>query len=51
MRHVNRSLHMLRGKNLVEWKDGVLTALDWEGLKQVGEFHASYLHQEHEHVA
>jgi len=44
--HVNRTLQALRGENLVEWDKGVLTVLDWEGLKLAGEFDASYLHQD-----
>jgi len=42
--HVNRSLQELRGDGLVELRSGSLTALDWEGLKQAGEFDPLYLH-------
>jgi CRP-like cAMP-binding protein len=49
--HVNRSIQVLRGENLIEWEDGVLTVLDWEGLMRTGEFDASYLHQDCKDVA
>ena len=49
--HVNRTLQALRGENLVEWDKGVLTVLDWEGLKLAGEFDPDYLHQDRKHVA
>jgi CRP-like cAMP-binding protein len=42
--HVNRSLQELRGDGLIEWRSGTLTALNWEGLKQAGEFDPTYLH-------
>jgi CRP-like cAMP-binding protein len=49
--HVNRTLQELRGENLVEWERGVLTVLDWEGLKLTGEFDPTYLHQDRGHLA
>ena len=49
--HVNRTLQELRGENLVEWENGVLTVLDWEGLKLTGEFDPTYLHQDQGHLA
>jgi CRP-like cAMP-binding protein len=49
--HVNRTLQALRGENLVEWDKGVLTVLDWKGLKLTGEFEPTYLHQDREHLA
>ncbi|KAA2237816.1 Crp/Fnr family transcriptional regulator [Salinarimonas soli] len=47
--HVNRTLQELRGDALLEWEGGVLTVLDWAGLKQVGEFDPSYLHLDPTH--
>jgi CRP-like cAMP-binding protein len=44
--HVNRTLQELRGENLLEWENGVLTVLDWEGLTLAGEFDPTYLHQD-----
>ncbi len=49
--HVNRTLQDLRGENLLEWERGVLTVLDWEGLKLAGEFDPTYLHQDRSHLA
>ncbi len=49
--HVNRTLQELRGEDLVEWDKGVLTVLDWEGLKLTGEFDPTYLHQDQGHLA
>jgi DNA-binding transcriptional regulator LsrR (DeoR family) len=42
--HVNRTLKELRGKKLLELKNGTLTILDETGLKAAGEFGAQYLH-------
>jgi predicted transcriptional regulator len=42
--HVNRSLQELRAKGLIELRGGSLTVLDWEGLKENGEFDSTYLH-------
>jgi hypothetical protein len=42
--HVNRTLQALRRKKLIKWKDGELEVLDWEGLREAGDFDASYLH-------
>ena len=41
--HVNRSLQELRARNLIHFEDGVLNALDWEGLKSAGDFDPTYL--------
>ena len=49
--HVNRTLQELRGENLIEWENGVLTVLDWEGLKLAGEFDPTYLHQDQSQMA
>jgi CRP-like cAMP-binding protein len=42
--HVNRVLQDLRGENLITLRGGSLKVLDWEGLKQRGEFDPTYLH-------
>jgi CRP-like cAMP-binding protein len=42
--HVNRSLQELRAKQLISLKGGFLTVLNWEGLKEAGEFDPTYLH-------
>jgi CRP-like cAMP-binding protein len=42
--HVNRTLMEIRGAGLITLKGGVLTVLDWEGLKAAGEFDPTYLH-------
>jgi hypothetical protein len=41
---VNRSLQELRAKQLISLKGGFLTVLNWEGLKEAGEFDPTYLH-------
>jgi CRP-like cAMP-binding protein len=43
--HVNRTLQELRGRGLIRGGRH-LTILDWEGLKQVGEFDPTYPHQQ-----
>jgi hypothetical protein len=42
--HVNRSLQELRAKQLISLRGGFLTVLNWEGLKEAGEFDPTYLH-------
>ena len=42
--HVNRVLQELRGDGLISLHGATLKVLDWEGLKQVGEFDPTYLH-------
>jgi CRP-like cAMP-binding protein len=49
--HVNRTLQELRGENLIEWENGVLTVLNWEGLQLAGEFDPTYLHQDQSQMA
>jgi CRP-like cAMP-binding protein len=44
--HVNRTLQKLRGDNLITLTKTHLTVNDWEGLKAVGEFDPTYLHQQ-----
>ena len=49
--HVNRVLQDLRAARLITLKGGVLTVLDWDGLKQAGDFDATYLHLTNGHAA
>ncbi len=49
--HVNRVLQELRGAGLISLKGSVLQVLDWEGLKQAGEFDPTYLHLEGKQAA
>jgi CRP-like cAMP-binding protein len=42
--HVNRTLQGLRRKQLIRWKDSEFEVLDWPGLKEAGDFDATYLH-------
>jgi CRP-like cAMP-binding protein len=49
--HVNRVLQELRADNLIELKGDRLTILDWERLKQVGDFDPTYLHLEQDQAA
>ncbi len=42
--HVNRTLQELRAAGLIRLQGARLTVLDWEGLKEVGEFDPTYLH-------
>ena len=42
--HVNRTLQVLRANNLIKLKGSKLTVLDWERLKQTGDFDPTYLH-------
>ena len=46
--HVNRVLQELRGAKLITLKGGVLSILDWDGLRQAGEFDPVYLHLENQ---
>src|SRR5688572_5090115 len=46
--HVNRVLQELRGAGLITLKGGVLSVLDWDGLKKAGDFDPTYLHLEQE---
>ncbi|HEX2552439.1 MAG TPA: Crp/Fnr family transcriptional regulator [Microvirga sp.] len=49
--HVNRTLQELREEGLLTWDNGILAVLNWERLKEVGEFDPNYLHQDPGHVA
>jgi CRP-like cAMP-binding protein len=42
--HVNRTLQELRAEGLIVLEGGTLTILDWDGLKEAGEFDPLYLH-------
>jgi DNA-binding transcriptional regulator LsrR (DeoR family) len=46
--HVNRVLQELRGNGLITLKGSRLEVLDWEQLKQAGDFDPAYLHQDPE---
>lgn len=41
---VNRTLQQLRATGTVDFRDGLLTVKNWEGLKKAGEFDPLYLH-------
>ena len=51
--HVNRTLQELRANDLITLQGTHLVALDWEGLKEAGDFDPTYLHLEgaHKHAA
>jgi CRP-like cAMP-binding protein len=49
--HVNRVLQQMRADGLIELKGDRLNILDWERLKQVGEFDPTYLHLESDQAA
>jgi CRP-like cAMP-binding protein len=42
--HVNRTLQELRGEGLITLRNGSLTVLDWNRLREAGEFDPTYLH-------
>jgi CRP-like cAMP-binding protein len=42
--HVNRTLQELRGDGLITLRAGAVTVLDWDRLRQAGEFDPTYLH-------
>lgn len=44
--HVNRVLQNLRAAGLIVLRGSQLEVLDWEQLQRVGDFDASYLHQD-----
>ncbi len=49
--HVNRVLQELRGAGLIRLEGGTLTVLNWEGLKEAGDFDPTYLHLENREAA
>jgi CRP-like cAMP-binding protein len=42
--HVNRTLQELRGDKLISLRGERLTVLDWDALKEAGDFDPTYLH-------
>ena len=46
--HVNRVLQDLRRDGLIAIQGRVLKVLDWEGLKEAGDFDSEYLHLRHD---
>ena len=42
--HVNRTLQDLRGDGLITLRNGSVTVLDWDRLKEAGEFDPTFLH-------
>jgi CRP-like cAMP-binding protein len=42
--HANRTLQDLRGDGLITLQNGSVTVLDWDRLKEAGEFDPTYLH-------
>lgn len=42
--HTNRVLQQLRGEELIRFRGGELTVLNWAGLQAAGEFDPGYLH-------
>jgi CRP-like cAMP-binding protein len=48
---VNRVLRELGARGLIRSQDSTIAALDWEGLKQAGEFDPTYLHLSREEAA
>jgi CRP-like cAMP-binding protein len=49
--HVNRVLQQMRAEGLIELSGDRLNILDWERLKQAGEFDPTYLHLESDQAA
>ena len=44
--HTNRTLQRLRREGLIHLNSGSLEVLDWDGLRQVGDFDELYLHHQ-----
>src|SRR3954465_2808349 len=42
--HVNRTLQDLRGEGLITLRSGSVAVLDWDRLREAGEFDPTYLH-------
>jgi CRP-like cAMP-binding protein len=42
--HTNKKLRELKAAKLIEMRGRRLKVLDWEGLCELGEFDATYLH-------
>jgi CRP-like cAMP-binding protein len=43
--HTNRTVQSQRREGLIQLSNGILRVLDWEGLREVGDFDELYLHQ------
>lgn len=43
--HTNRTLQSLRRDGLIQLTSGLLRVLDWQGLREAGDFDELYLHQ------
>jgi CRP-like cAMP-binding protein len=43
--HLNRSLQDIRARGLLIWQQKKVSILDWDGLKALAQFDATYLHQ------
>jgi CRP-like cAMP-binding protein len=43
--HVNRTMQELRADGLIRTKGGSVIIENWDGLREAGEFDATYLHQ------
>ncbi|GLS30781.1 Crp-like helix-turn-helix domain-containing protein [Mesorhizobium albiziae] len=41
--HVNKNIQKLRSTRLVDWKDGIVTINDFDGLAELADFDATYL--------
>ena len=44
--HTNRTLQSLRRNGLIQLNSGLLRVLDWEGMREIGDFDELYLHQQ-----
>ena len=44
--HTNRTLQSLRREGLIQLNSGLLRVLDWEGMREIGDFDELYLHQQ-----
>jgi CRP-like cAMP-binding protein len=42
--HVSRTIRELQGNGLLQYRPGSITVLEWEGLKEAGDFDPTYLH-------
>ena len=44
--HTNRTFQSLRRDGLIQLRSGNLSVLDWEGLREAGDFDELYLHHQ-----
>ena len=42
--HVNRTIRKLREMGCISWEPGLLTVLNWDALREAGDFDPAYLH-------